>query len=144
MGPNEQGRFGEEAAVTSKILVIEDDAELAELYAFVLRLEGHTVHLAYTGEEGLAQWRELSPDLIVLDIMLPGLDGWEVCRTVRRESSVPILVLSARTSEVDMIRGLVLGADEYLCKPFAVFELGATVGELLAAAQESRRVSRPA
>jgi len=130
--------------VTGNILVIEDDVELAGLYAFVLRLEGHTVHLAHNGDEGLDLWRRLDPDLIVLDIMLPGMDGWEICRAVRKESAVPILVLSARTSEVDMVRGLVLGANEYLCKPFAVFELGVTVSELLEAATPRRRVSRPA
>ncbi len=131
--------------MTGTILVIEDDAELAGLYAFVLRLEGYTVHLAASGDEGLLQWREVDPDLIVLDIMLPGMDGWEICRRVREESPIPILILSARSSELDMVRGLVLGADEYLCKPFAVFELSTTVTELLeAAAPQRKRVSRPA
>lgn len=135
----------EEAAVTGTILVIEDDAELAGLYAFVLRLEGYTVHLAASGEEGLVLWRDVDPDLIVLDIMLPGMDGWEICRRVRKDSPVPILILSARSSELDMVRGLVLGADEYLCKPFAVFELSTTVSELLQAAPQRReRASQPA
>ncbi len=131
--------------MTGTILVIEDDIELAGLYAFVLRLEGYTVHLAARGEEGLLKWRDVDPDLIVLDIMLPGMDGWEICRRVRKESPVPILILSARSSELDMVRGLALGADEYLCKPFAVFELSTTVNELLeAAAPRRERASRPA
>lgn len=130
--------------MTGSILVIEDDVELAGLYAFVLRLEGYTVHLARSGEEGLEKWREHDPGLIVLDIMLPGMDGWEICRMVREKSAVPILILSARTAEVDMVRGLVLGADEYLCKPFAVFELGTTVSELLQTSQYRGRVCRSA
>jgi DNA-binding response OmpR family regulator len=107
-------------------------------------MAGLKVDLAYRGEEGLEKWRKLDPDLIVLDIMMPGMDGWEVCSRVRQESSVPILILSARSSEVDMVRGLTRGANDYLCKPFGVLELTEAVNALLEASEYRRPGARSA
>jgi two-component system, OmpR family, alkaline phosphatase synthesis response regulator PhoP len=110
-----------------KILVVDDDVKIVELVKLYLAREGYTVLTAYDGLEALRIAREAHPDLIVLDILLPGIDGLEVCRTLRAESSVPIILLTAKTMEQDRITGLDLGADDYVSKPFSPKELAARV-----------------
>ena len=119
----------------SKILLVEDERVLAETIRYNLAREGLQVELARDGEDGLARFRAARPDLVLLDLMLPKLDGFEVCRQMRRESAVPIIMLTARAEESDRIVGLELGADDYLAKPFSPNELVARVRAVLRRAQ---------
>ncbi|MDQ3410635.1 MAG: response regulator transcription factor [Chloroflexota bacterium] len=114
-----------------KILLVDDEPSLIEAVGYVLRREGYTVTIATTGPAALTAARAVEPDLIVLDVMLPGLDGLQVCRELRAESTVPILLLSAKGEEVDRVIGLEIGADDYLAKPFAMRELLARVRAML-------------
>jgi DNA-binding response OmpR family regulator len=114
-----------------RILIVEDDLTLLETLEYNLSGEGYEVTTAADGLTALEVAREEHPDLIVLDLMLPRLDGFEVCRILRRETSVPILMLTARTDEVDRVVGLEVGADDYLTKPFSMRELLARVKALL-------------
>jgi DNA-binding response OmpR family regulator len=118
------------------ILVVEDEATIAEAVAARLRSEGFTVEIAFDGPSGVDAATRLRPDLVVLDLMLPGLDGLEVCKQIQRERPVPVLMLTARDSETDLVVGLAVGADDYLTKPFSSRELTARVHALL------RRVGR--
>jgi two-component system, OmpR family, alkaline phosphatase synthesis response regulator PhoP len=112
----------------SRILVVEDNANLAYGLATSLELEGHTVDLAETGPEGLRRARESSPDLIILDLMLPGMDGYRVLKTLREEGvESPVIFLTARGEETDKVLGFRLGADDYVTKPFGLLELLARV-----------------
>lgn len=115
----------------SRILLVEDDLTLLETLEYNLAAEGYEILTAEDGLTALEVAREEKPDLIVLDIMLPGLDGLEVCRILRRETSVPILILTARVDEVDRVVGLEMGADDYLTKPFSMREFLARVKALL-------------
>jgi DNA-binding response OmpR family regulator len=110
-----------------KILVVEDEPSLIETLDYSLRKQGYEVLTASDGRKALDAARQQQPDLIVLDIMLPGLDGFEVCRILRKEMNVPIIMLTARTEEVDKVVGLEVGADDYLTKPFSMRELIARV-----------------
>lgn len=110
-----------------RVLVVDDEPSLREAVRYNLLREGYAVDEAADGAEALARARATPPDLIILDVMLPGLDGLNVCRTLRQESGVPILLLSARGDELDRVLGLELGADDYLTKPFAMRELLARV-----------------
>jgi DNA-binding response OmpR family regulator len=123
-------------ALPRTILVVEDEASIAEAVATRLRSEGFAVTIAGDGPAGVERCRELHPDLVVLDLMLPGLDGLDVCRAIQRERPVPVLMLTARDSETDLVVGLEVGADDYLTKPFSARELVARVHALL------RRVER--
>ncbi|MBN1811761.1 MAG: response regulator transcription factor [Anaerolineae bacterium] len=114
-----------------RILVVEDDLTLLETLEYSLSGEGYQVITAADGLTALEVAREEHPDLIVLDLMLPRLDGFEVCRVLRRETSMPILMLTARADEVDRVVGLEVGADDYLTKPFSMRELLARVKALL-------------
>jgi len=114
-----------------KVLVVDDDAKTVELVKLYLNRDGYKVLVAYDGVEALRLAREAHPDLIVLDLMLPGMDGLEVCRTLRHESDVPIIMLTARTTEVDRLTGLDLGADDYITKPFSPREVAARVRAVL-------------
>jgi len=111
----------------AKILLVEDDATLRHTLALNLRAEGYQLLEAEDGESGLASARAETPDLVVLDVMLPRLDGLTVCRLLRRESSVPIMLLTARGAEADKIIGLETGADDYIVKPFSLGEFLARV-----------------
>lgn len=102
------------------ILIVEDNRELAELLCDFLRAEHYTVSVAATGEKALALYEAYGAKLIVLDIMLPGMDGFAVCRKIREESNTPILVVSARTGKEDKLKGLILGADDYIEKPYDI------------------------
>lgn len=114
-----------------RILLIEDEASIAESVAYSLRSEGFRVEIACDGLAGLSSLRAFSPDLVILDLMLPKLNGLDLCRTVRKESNVPIIMLTAKTEEVDRIVGLELGADDYVAKPFSMRELIARVRAVL-------------
>jgi DNA-binding response OmpR family regulator len=117
------------------VLVVDDEATLREAVAYNLKREGWTVEQADDGYSALDRARALRPDLVVLDVMLPGLDGLQVCRALRAESTVPILFLSARGEEIDRILGLEIGGDDYLTKPFAMRELVARARAMLRRAQ---------
>jgi DNA-binding response OmpR family regulator len=117
--------------VTKKVLVVDDERILAETIGYNLRREGYAAVAAYDGQEALHSARREKPDAIILDVMLPKLDGFEVCRALRRETTVPILMLTAREGEIDKVLGLELGADDYLTKPFSMRELLARVKALL-------------
>lgn len=109
-----------------KILVVDDEADLVETVRFVLELQGFNVLVSYNGEDALNQARKESPDLILLDIMLPKLDGYKVCRLLKfdeRYKHIPILMLTAKTQDKDKIIGRETGADEYITKPFEMDEL---------------------
>lgn len=110
-----------------RIMVVDDELEIAELIKDYLEEEQYDVIISTDGKECIKLFREYQPQLIVLDIMLPGLDGMEVCRTIRAESSIPIIMLSAKKTEVDKILGLGLGADDYVVKPFSPGEVVARV-----------------
>jgi DNA-binding response OmpR family regulator len=122
-----------------KILIVDDEPPIIDVLSYNLRRANYQVVIARDGEQALAQARREQPDLIILDLMLPRLDGLEVCRILRRERDVPIIMLTARDAEVDRVVGLELGADDYVVKPFSVRELMARVKNVL------RRVTpRPA
>ncbi|MCB8983107.1 MAG: response regulator transcription factor [Ardenticatenaceae bacterium] len=114
-----------------KVLVVEDDTTLLETLEYNLAHQGYEVLTAENGRDALTLARSNQPDLIVLDVMLPGIDGFEVCRILRKELSVPIIMLTARSEEVDKIVGLEMGADDYLTKPFSMRELLARVKAML-------------
>jgi DNA-binding response OmpR family regulator len=120
-----------------KILIADDEPNLVATLKFNLEKEGYGVLTASDGEEAVASVRQEHPDLLVLDLMLPKLSGMEVCRVVRRESSLPIIMLTAKTDEVDRVLGLEIGADDYVTKPFSVKELIARVRAQLRRASES-------
>jgi DNA-binding response OmpR family regulator len=115
----------------SKILVVEDDRKTAELVRMYLERDGHQVLMAANGRQGLDMARQRRPDLVVLDIMLPEVDGLDVCRILRAESKVAIVLLTARTTEADTLIGLDLGADDYVHKPFSPSILAARVRSVL-------------
>jgi two-component system OmpR family response regulator len=115
----------------TKILVVEDDRNLLDTLKYNLRKEGYNAVAAIDGAEALDVARREKPDLIILDIMLPKLSGFEVCRILRKEMTVPILMLTAKTEEVDKIVGLEIGADDYMTKPFSMRELLARLGAML-------------
>jgi len=121
-----------------RILVVDDDPMVATTVQRVLRPEGYEVEVALSGAAALEQARVNRPDLVVLDLMMPGIDGLEVCRQLRADRNLPILMLTARSGTTDRVRGLDLGADDYLVKPFAYAELLARVRALL------RRIPPPA
>jgi DNA-binding response OmpR family regulator len=109
------------------ILVVDDDRDIADIIGYSLRKEGHRPLLAYSGEEALALAERAPPDLVVLDVMLPGMSGFDVCRKLRERSPVPVILLTARGEEADRVWGLDLGADDYLTKPFSHRELLARI-----------------
>jgi phosphate regulon transcriptional regulator PhoB len=117
--------------MAQRVLVIEDEAAIAEGLAYNLRQEGLEPLLAADGDTGLQLARTAKPDLILLDLMLPGIGGLDVCRTIRRESDVPIIMLTAKDSEIDKIVGLEVGADDYITKPFSVREVLARIRAVL-------------
>ena len=116
---------------TAKVLIADDDEKIRELLELYLTKEGFSVEQAADGAEAILKAQQLKPDLIVLDIMMPVMDGMEVCRQVRKFSRVPIIMLTARTEDEDRIQGLELGADDYLAKPFNPRELVARVKAVL-------------
>ena len=121
-----------------RVLIVDDEPSIVELVRFALEREGFATEAAASGSEALEAVQRRAPDLILLDLMLPGVDGLEVCRRLRQQSSIPIIMLTARASEVDKVVGLELGADDYITKPFSPRELVARVKAVL------RRTQAPA
>jgi len=117
--------------MAEKILVVDDEISLQETLAYNLTKQGYDVKTTGNGTDAIELAREWSPEVIILDVMLPGLDGFEICRILRREMSTPILMLTARDDEIDRVVGLEVGADDYLAKPFSMRELIARVKALL-------------
>lgn len=114
-----------------KILVVDDDKNICELLRLYLEKEGYTVAISNEGEEAIAKFNAIKPDLILLDIMLPTLDGWQVCREIRKKSQVPIIMLTAKGEVFDKVLGLELGADDYIVKPFETKEVVARIKAVL-------------
>jgi two-component system alkaline phosphatase synthesis response regulator PhoP len=125
------------------ILVVDDERNIVELARLYLENEGYVVESARDGAEALDKARSLRPALVVLDLMLPEVDGWEVCRRLRAEGEIPIIMLTARSDDVDKIVGLELGADDYLTKPFNPRELVARVKAVLRRSERKLASSRP-
>jgi DNA-binding response OmpR family regulator len=125
------------------ILVVDDEKTLRDMLDYNLRREGYRVLTASEGNEAIRLAHQERPDLIILDIMLPGMSGYDVCRAVRKESTVPILMLSAREDEIDKVLGLELGADDYLTKPFSLRELLARVHAMLRRSEMLRSQALP-
>ena len=121
-----------------RVLIVDDDTALAEMLGIVLRGEGYEPTLCPDGDQALAMFREHKPDLVLLDLMLPGMDGIDVCRAIRAESGVPIVMLTAKTDTIDIVVGLESGADDYVVKPFKPKELVARIRARL------RRTEEPA
>ena len=113
------------------IMIVEDEPAVARGVQVALEREGYSTAIVGTGEEALKQFSDIAPDLILLDVRLPGIDGFEVCRQLRRETRAPVLFLTARADEVDKVVGLEIGADDYLVKPFSVRELVSRIKALL-------------
>jgi DNA-binding response OmpR family regulator len=113
------------------ILLVEDDQDLTDVLAYLLRREGHEVHIAYDGATAIKLWRESDPQLILLDIDLPRMNGWEVCEAVREGSATPIVMLTGANGDENVVKGLELGADDYLTKPFSPKQLLARVRAVL-------------
>ena len=125
------------------ILVADDDEHIVDLVSMYLQRAGYRVEAAFDGDETLRKIPELQPALLVLDVMMPGPDGLQVCRTLRRRSNVPIVLLTARTSDIDKIAGLRFGADDYVTKPFNPDELVARVDAVLRRARSDSREAKP-
>ena len=128
--------------MTERILIIEDDVSLASMVAEYLRTAGMQVDAAHDAESGLSALSRMNPDAVILDLMLPDLDGFEVCRRIRASSEVPVIMLTARGDDTDRIVGLELGADDYLPKPFNPRELLARIRAVLRRSSGSRSSSR--
>ena len=127
----------------ARVLVVDDEPVLVDTIRYKLRREGYEVHVAGDGLEGLRLAQAAAPDIVVLDLMLPGLDGLEVCRQLRRQSTVPILMLTAKDDEVDKIVGLEVGADDYMTKPFSLHELVARIRAMLRRSRMQQAVATP-
>jgi two-component system response regulator MtrA len=124
--------------VRGRILIVDDDTALGEMLGIVLRGEGFETHTVVRGDEVMAAFAEFEPDLVLLDVMLPGMDGIEVCRAIRAESGVPIVMLTAKSDTVDVVLGLESGADDYVVKPFKPKELVARVRTRLRGTEQPR------
>ena len=129
--------------MSARILVADDEPNIVRLLRLYLRNEGHEVVAASDGREALDRFREVAPDLVLLDLMMPGLDGFEVCAAIRRESNVPVLMLTARSEDVDKVVGLEMGADDYITKPFNPREVVARVKAALRRRDWDRAVAEP-
>jgi two-component system response regulator RegX3 len=125
----------------TRVLVVEDEESISEPLSYLLRQEGFEVAVSATGPDGLAEFDRGGADIVLLDLMLPGLSGTEVCRALRTRSSVPVIMLTARDSEIDKVVGLELGADDYVTKPFSSRELVARVRAVLRRGAEPEEVA---
>jgi DNA-binding response OmpR family regulator len=114
-----------------KLLIVDDDTEFLDTLGYVLRREGYEIVTAADGQQGLRQWEATQPDMVLLDRVLPKVDGFEVCREIRHRAKTPVIMISGRQSEEDRVRGLQLGADDYLSKPFGNRELCARIDAVL-------------
>jgi two-component system KDP operon response regulator KdpE len=129
--------------LSKRILLIEDDVGLAEFIQYQIKREGYEVTIAHRGQDGLRLAHQWQPDLIILDIMMPEMDGWVVCQRLREISNVPIIFTTALGAERDVVRGLEMGADDYLIKPFGPKELAARIQAVLRRHENSKPMSRP-
>ena len=120
--------------MVDKILLIEDETKIARTVRLYLEQDGYHVVTIQDGAQAMPAFRHERPDLIILDLLLPHVDGWEICRQIRRESGTPIIMLTARSEEMDRLLGLELGSDDYITKPFSPRELASRVEALLARA----------
>ena len=127
----------------ARILVVDDETAVTDLLAYNLRKAGYETLLAADGREALCLARQSNPDLILLDLMLPEVDGLDVCRELRKTSEVPVIMLTARGEEIDRVVGLELGADDYICKPFSMRELLARIKAVLRRAQPDESTGKP-
>ena len=127
-----------------RVLLVDDDETLVRLLSFALDQEGFEVAVARTGAEAVSETAETQPDLVILDIMMPVMDGWEACARICELSDAPVVILSAKTTESDVVRGLELGADDYVKKPFSVQELLARLKALLRRNRSAAADERPA
>lgn len=123
--------------MTARVLVVDDDTALAEMIGIVLETEGYSVEYCHFGDEALDTFQRTSPDLVLLDVMLPGLNGIEICSRIRQKSDVPIVMLTARSDTADVVAGLEAGADDYVPKPFKPKELIARVKARLRGREEN-------
>ena len=139
----QHGRFIEKYMDTS-ILVVEDDDTLRDLLKYNLKKEGYDVLTARDGGEALEAYRRVKPQMVILDLMLPVMSGTEVCRIIRAESQTPIIMLTAKSEEVDRVVGLELGADDYVTKPFSMRELLARIKAVLRRSESARVAAAPA
>ncbi len=119
------------------ILIVEDDSDLLDILCFALRREGHDVIAAHDGAAGLELWKSKDPRLVLLDVELPKMNGWEVCKRIRSEASTPIIMLTGNSTDTDIVKGLELGADDYITKPFSPKQLMARIRAVLRRAKES-------
>lgn len=113
--------------MNEKILVVDDERSIVDIITYNLQKEGFHTVMAYSGIEALEKFYKEEPDLVILDVMMPGMDGYEVCRRIREKSNIPIIMVTARAEEIDTVLGLEMGADEYVTKPFSMRELMARV-----------------
>jgi DNA-binding response OmpR family regulator len=128
--------------MTSRVLIVDDDESLRSVLTQFLEREGYSVCTAATGPDALRTFYRERPQAVLLDLMLPGMDGWEVCARLRELSDVPILMLSARTAQTDKLRGFRLGVDDYISKPFSLAELAARLQAVLTRSERTRREPR--
>jgi DNA-binding response OmpR family regulator len=128
--------------MAKKALVVEDDANIADLLRLYLEKEGFEVRIAPDGGKGVTEFERFSPDIVLLDIMLPVMDGWEVCREIRTTSKVPIIMLTAKGETFDKINGLEMGADDYVTKPFEIKELLARIHAVMRRTQDEKPQER--
>ena len=124
-----------------RVLIVEDEPELVGILAFLLKEEGYDVGIAFDGKKALSEIRSNPPDMVLLDIMLPQMDGFELCKIVRRDTSIPVVILSAKGCDEHVIKGLELGADDYITKPFNHRELILRVNRLLARVEQNKRTN---
>ncbi len=117
--------------MATTVLIVEDDRNIAELLQMYLEKEGYAVTMAYDGGQGLAKFRAIKPDMVLLDVMMPVMDGWEVCKAIRAESQTPIIMLTAKSETSDKVQGSRTGAVDYITKPFEMREVLARVGAVL-------------
>lgn len=124
-----QATYGDKRVdgVSVRVLLVDDDADLVDLLSYALRRDGYAVTVAVDGLQALRRWEEEPPDIMLIDVGLPKLDGFEVCRRIRHESPIPIIMLTAADSDDDVVRGLRLGADDYVTKPFSARQLIARI-----------------
>ena len=129
--------------MSKKILIVEDDGNIRELLRLYLERVGYEITEASNGEEGVEQWRKVNPDMILLDVMMPIMDGWQVCKIIREESKVPIIILTAKGETFDKVNGLEMGADDYIVKPLEMREVVARVRAVFRrfAPEESGKIS---
>ena len=129
--------------MSKTVLIVEDDANIQELLKLYLEKEGYLVLTADDGRQGLEKFRIGRPDLVLLDVMMPGMDGWEVCKVIRAESQTPVIMLTAKSETDDKVMGLKAGADDYITKPFEMREVLARIEAVLRRSGDAGEAARP-